>query len=404
MNFRTNPPLGLYVHLPWCERKCPYCDFNSHQAEQRDESAYVQALIEDLQQDLPLVWGRQIHSIFIGGGTPSLFSADAIEQLMSSLRACLNFSPAIEVTLEANPGSADASRFRAYRDAGINRLSIGIQSFNDKHLQALGRIHDRSQALAAFEKARQAGFDNINLDLMYALPGQSITEALIDIEQAISLQPEHISHYQLTIEPNTLFHKHEPSGIPSDDDSWMMQQQCQSALADQGYQHYEISAYARPQRQSRHNLNYWHFGDYLGIGAGAHGKITLPAENRVLRRVRIRQPEAYLQAPAAQRISQQSELSTQDLVFEFMLNALRLVEGVPSDLFCERTGLSLGILQSALKKALELDLLNENPARIQPSARGLQFLNDLQAIFLQIDEQDQFRQGIDVDFFQPGST
>lgn len=389
------------MHLPWCERKCPYCDFNSHQSEQRDEAAYVEALIEDLQQDLPLVWGRQIHSIFIGGGTPSLFSADSIERLMSSLRACLNFSPAIEVTLEANPGSADASRFRAYREAGINRLSIGIQSFNDTHLQALGRIHDRAQALTAYERARMAGFDNINLDLMYALPGQSIAQAVADIEQAVTLQPEHISHYQLTIEPNTLFHKHQPPALPDDDNSWSMQQQCQSLLSAQGYEHYEISAYARAQKQSRHNLNYWQFGDYLGIGAGAHGKITLPAENRVLRRVRTRQPEAYLQSPANQRISQQSELDTQDLVFEFMLNALRLVQGVPKNLFSERTGLALSILQTPLKKALELDLLNEDPALIQPSSRGLQFLNDLQGLFLQIDEQDQYRQTLEVDVFRP---
>ncbi len=350
-----------------------------------DESAYIKALIEDLHQDLPLVWGRQIHSIFIGGGTPSLFSANAIGQLLSDLRACLNFNPAIEITLEANPGSADESRFKGYRDAGINRLSIGVQSFNDAMLKTLGRIHHREQAVSAYHKARQAGFDNINLDLMYALPGQTLQMALDDLHQAIVLQPEHISHYQLTIEPNTLFHAKPPQQLVDDDLSWDMQTHCQDLLQHNGFQQYEISAYSRQGLHSRHNMNYWEFGDYLGIGAGAHAKITLPAENHVIRRTRTRQPQQYLQQPAEQRIHNQTELSPPDLVFEFMLNALRLTGGFEKTLFSQHTGLGFHTIESVAQEAIKKQLLYEQENRLMPTDLGLQFHNDLQSLFLDVD-------------------
>jgi putative oxygen-independent coproporphyrinogen III oxidase len=385
LQFVTNPPLGLYIHLPWCAQKCPYCDFNSHQYIDFDESAYVSALIEDLLLDLPLVWGRSISSIFIGGGTPSLFSASAIQQLLSELRACLNFNPGIEITIEANPGSADEAHFEGYLNAGINRLSIGVQSFDNASLKALGRIHDSQQALSAFDKARRVGFQNINLDLMFALPGQTLQLAEADLFQAIRLQPEHISHYQLTIEPNTLFYQKVPKQIPDDDLSWEMQQHCQALLAQQGYQQYEISAYARPDRYSRHNMNYWQFGDYLGIGAGAHGKITLPAENRVIRRQRQRQPQKYLQSIGSERISQQQDLSAQDLIFEFMLNALRLTEGFDLSLFDRHSGMRQEVLQSPLRKAQELGLIDLQQNHLTPSELGLRFHNDLQALFLDVD-------------------
>jgi oxygen-independent coproporphyrinogen-3 oxidase len=381
----SNPPLSLYIHLPWCEQKCPYCDFNSHSAHNMDERAYIRALVEDLQQELPLIWGRQIDSIFIGGGTPSLFSAAAIQQLLSELRALLNFSPAIEITMEANPGSADESRFAGYRAASVNRLSIGIQSFDSGSLKRIGRIHDGAQSLAAIQKARAAGFDNINLDLIFALPAQSLELALADIEQAIVLEPQHISHYQLTIEPNTLFHSQTPERLPDDDSAWEMQLQAQQQLNAAGYGQYEISAFAKPGRPSRHNLNYWQFGDYLGIGAGAHGKISLPGEGRIIRRSRTRQPEAYLKQTAEQRISQQSELNDQDLVFEFMLNALRLVEGFPLTLFNERCGLAQTVLQKPLQQAQQLELITLQNGWIKPTPRGLQFHNDLQAIFLDVE-------------------
>ncbi len=385
LQFETNPPLGLYIHLPWCAQKCPYCDFNSHQSSDFDESAYVSAVIEDLLLDLPLVWGRSISSIFIGGGTPSLFSAAAIQQLLSELRACLNFNPGIEITIEANPGSADETHFEGYLNAGINRLSIGVQSFDNTSLKALGRIHDSRQALSAFDKARKAGFQNINIDLMFALPGQTLQLAEADLLQAITLEPEHISHYQLTIEPNTLFYQQVPEQIPDDDMSWEMQQQCQALLAQQGYQQYEISAYASPDRQSRHNMNYWQFGDYLGIGAGAHGKITLPAESRVIRRQRQRQPQKYLQSIGSERISQQQDLSAQDLIFEFMLNALRLTEGFDLSLFDRHSGMKQEVLQSPLRKAQELGMIDLQQNHLTPGELGLRFHNDLQALFLDVD-------------------
>jgi len=380
--FSSNPPLGLYIHLPWCVKKCPYCDFNSHEAEVIPEQAYVDALLQDLEQDLPLIWGRRIESIFIGGGTPSLFSGEAIEKLFSGLRALLNFAPAIEITMESNPGSADAKNYRDYFDAGVNRLSIGIQSFDDKQLATLGRVHNRDQGLRAVELARQAGFRNINLDLMYGLPGQTCAEAVDDLQLAISLSVQHISHYQLTIEPNTLFHHDPPAALPDDDLAWEQQIECQSLLSQQGYQQYEISAYCRDHLRSEHNLNYWQFGDYIGIGAGAHGKITLGGENRVIRRVRKRQPNAYLKQSGAARISSETDLQQQDLIFEFMLNALRLSDGFESSLFYANTGISLNYLQPALEQAIDKGLISFTGPRITPTALGFRYLNDLQAMFL----------------------
>jgi oxygen-independent coproporphyrinogen-3 oxidase len=380
--FSSNPPLGLYIHLPWCEKKCPYCDFNSHQADSIPEQAYIAALLDDLEQDLPLIWGRRIDSIFIGGGTPSLFSATAIDQLFSGLRSLLNFAPAIEITMESNPGSADAQNYQGYREAGVNRLSIGVQSFNDQSLAVLGRVHNGQQAERAFAIARQAGFDNINLDLMFGLPAQSLVAANSDLNQAIKLAPEHISLYQLTLEPNTLFHHQPPANMPDDDLCWEQQNSGQALLAMQGYRQYEVSAYSLDGRESRHNLNYWYFGDYLGIGAGAHGKITLGGENRVLRRVRQRQPRAYLEATGQARIKSVVVLDEDDLLFEFMLNALRLKQGFDTSLFRDNTGLSLNLLLPGLEQARDKGLLEFNGARIIPTELGFCHLNDLQTLFL----------------------
>ena len=382
MPFKGNLPLGLYIHLPWCERKCPYCDFNSHQADSIPEDDYIDALLHDLEQDLPLIWGRSIESIFIGGGTPSLFSGDAIDRLFSGLRALLNLNPKIEITIESNPGSADSANFKAYRECGINRLSIGVQSFNNEKLSALGRIHDSEQALAAVANARRAGFDNINIDLMYGLPAQSTQQAIDDVQRAIDLQVEHISHYQLTIEANTFFHHQPPEALPEDELSWQQQFQSQKLLADAGYRQYEISAYSLEGKQCKHNLNYWHFGDYVGIGAGAHGKITLCGEDRVLRRIRQRQPEAYLRNQGHNTIINERTLDSADLVFEFMLNSLRLSEGFESHLFVENTGLSLSDILPALQLAAEKGLLQYDALRVCPTELGFRFLNDLQTLFL----------------------
>jgi putative oxygen-independent coproporphyrinogen III oxidase len=390
--FTSNPPLGLYIHLPWCEKKCPYCDFNSHEPDHLAEKGlpeyaipeyeYVDALLNDLAQDLPLIWGRSIESIFIGGGTPSLFSGDAIERLFSGLRALLNFAPNIEITMESNPGSADQDNFRAYRESGVNRLSIGVQSFNDAHLKLLGRIHDSDLAHQAFDTARNAGFNNINLDLMYGLPTQTLQQAQDDLHTAISLKVEHISHYQLTIEPNTLFQNKPPADMPDDDLAWDQQDSCQALLAEHGYVQYEISAYGSNNKICQHNLNYWQFGDYLGIGAGAHGKITLAGEDRVIRRIRQRQPTAYLKTQGKQAISSETDLSQADLIFEFMLNTLRLTDGFESRLFADNTGLSLNLILPLLNKAKEQGLLGYNTDRIYPTEKGLQYLNDLQSLFL----------------------
>ncbi len=380
--FDAPPPLALYIHLPWCAQKCPYCDFNSYQTEAVPEREYVDALLRDLEVELPLIWGRGIESIFIGGGTPSMFSAAAIERLFSGLRALLNFSPSIEITLESNPGSADAANYAGYAAAGVNRLSIGVQSFDDRKLAALGRIHDADQAQRAFEDARAAGFGNINLDLMYGLPAQSVAESRADLLRALALGPEHISHYQLTIEPNTLFHRRPPDGLPDDDLAWAQQEACLALLAEHGFEHYEVSAHCRPGHASRHNLNYWQFGDYVGIGAGAHGKITLVGENVVLRRIRPRQPRAYLEQAGQAKAIAETRPAPADLGFEFMLGALRLKQGFASHLFRQRTGLSLDRLIPTLQLAAERGLLRYDDTRIVPTELGFDHLNELQALFL----------------------
>jgi putative oxygen-independent coproporphyrinogen III oxidase len=379
-----NPPLGLYVHLPWCEKKCPYCDFNSHQADSIPEDNYITALLNDLEQDLPLIWGRSVETVFIGGGTPSLFSGDAIDRLFSGLRALLNLSASAEITLESNPGSADISHFRAYRESGVNRLSIGVQSFNDEHLQLLGRVHDSSLAKQAFEAARLAGFDNINLDLMYGLPNQTAQQAVADLQQAITLAPEHISHYQLTIEPNTFFHHQPPAQMPDEDLAWEQQLDCQKLLSSKGYQQYEISAYGRDTRECRHNINYWRFGDYIGIGAGAHGKITQVGENNVVRRMRQRQPATYLASEGRNSVCKETVLSDSDLVFEFMLNALRLYSGFEVELFIASTGLSFSQVLPIIQNAGQSGLINFDNGHICPTEHGFQYLNDLQSMFLDL--------------------
>lgn len=376
------PPLALYVHMPWCVRKCPYCDFNSHQARgDVPEAAYVDALIADLELELPEVWGRRVHSIFFGGGTPSLFSAASIETLLSALRARLQLAPDCEITLEANPGTFEAGKFRDYRKAGVNRLSIGIQSFNPKHLAALGRIHDDREARRAIEIAKDS-FDNINLDLMYALPGQTLAEAREDVQGALEAATAHLSFYHLTLEPNTHFYRHPPA-LPDDDAAAAMQEMIHAALAAQGYVHYETSAWAKPGRECRHNLNYWRFGDYLGIGAGAHSKLSFP--DRVVRTTRVRQPKAYLEGAARGRaVEERREIGRADLVFEFMMNALRLAEGFSPKLFSERTGLSIAVAERALREAEARGLLERDHQRIRPSELGNRFLNDLLQLFLPV--------------------
>ncbi|MEE9595257.1 MAG: radical SAM family heme chaperone HemW [Acidiferrobacterales bacterium] len=387
-NFATPPPLSLYIHLPWCVRKCPYCDFNSYRlGEELPEQAYIDALIRDLDQDLPRVWGRRIQSIFLGGGTPSLFSPDSIDALLSAVRARLPFDAESEVTLEANPGTVDLGRFKGFREAGINRLSIGVQSFEEEKLQALGRMHGREEALRAADAARAAGFDNFNLDLMFGLPNQTIEQALADVRTAIDLAPDHLSVYQLTIEPNTAFYAAPPE-LPDDDIRWTMQQQLQEVLRANGYQQYEVSAYAREGRRCNHNLNYWHFGDYLGIGAGAHGKIS-DAES-ISRTRKINQPNAYLaNAGTAQGIIDDRRLSWQDAIVEFMMNALRLTDGFPVPLFQECTGLPISVAMSALKTAQREELLVWGGQTIRPTDRGKRFLNDLLCLFLSDGEKPQ---------------
>lgn len=373
------PPLALYVHIPWCIRKCPYCDFNSHAAPLvLPEQAYVNALLRDLERDKPLAADRPLRSIFIGGGTPSLFSAPALKQLIDGIRNRIACVPDIEITLEANPGTFEQEKFAAYRALGINRLSIGIQSFNSGHLQQLGRVHNGDEALRAVQIAQHAGFSRINLDLMHGLPGQSVAQALADLQQAIDLDPGHISWYQLTIEPNTLYWN-QPPQLPEDDCLWDIQEAGQALLAQQGYQQYEVSAYAKQDQQARHNLNYWQFGDFLGIGAGAHGKIS-QADGRIERYWKTRQPDDYLRAeqPCAGR----QLLADHELPFEFLMNALRLMEGVPAALFTERTGLPLSALQPALQQALQRGLLQDTPHQLAASAQGQLFLNDLLQLFL----------------------
>ena len=380
----TTPPLSLYVHLPWCVRKCPYCDFNSH--EQRGAlpfAAYVDALVADLDFDLPLAWGRTVHSVFFGGGTPSLFPPEAIDAFLQAASSRLRFAPGLEITLETNPGTAEHGRFEGYRDAGVNRLSFGIQSFDDGCLQRLGRIHDSAEAEAAVKLAQDAGFDNLNLDLMYALPGQTLAMAERDVERAVALQPAHVSHYQLTLEPNTVFAAKPPTGIPDDDAGWDMQERCQALLAEAGYQQYEVSAYARPGRQCAHNLNYWRFGDYLGIGAGAHGKLTLGAQQSVLRRWKVKHPAAYLaNAGRGDAIGGDERIEPSRLPFEYMLNALRLDEGFALSDFTARTGLAAASVAPRLEQARARDWLRIEDGRVVPTALGRRFTNDVIALFL----------------------
>ena len=379
--FAALPPLSLYVHFPWCVRKCPYCDFNSHAVRgELPEELYIDALLADLEQDLPRVWGRPVRSIFFGGGTPSMFSPEAIERLLAGVRARVALAPEAEITLEANPGTVETERFRGYRAAGVNRLSIGIQSFHPEQLKRLGRIHGRDEALAAAQAARAAGFANINLDLMFGLPQQQADQAQVDLETALALDPTHLSLYQLTLEPNTPFHA-QPPALPDDDAIAAMQAALQGALAAHGFDQYEVSAYARAGHQCRHNRNYWEFGDYLGIGAGAHAKIT-DAET-ITRLAKRKQPQDYLaHAGTAAALAEERQLTPADTAFEFMLNALRLADGVPTALFVERTGLPFRTIEEPLALARSRGLLEDEPGSIRPTARGRQFLNDLVELFL----------------------
>jgi len=384
----TPPPLSLYVHLPWCVRKCPYCDFNSH--EHRGGAppfaAYVDALLADLDYDLPLVWGRTIHSVFFGGGTPSLFPADAIDAFLQGASARLRFAPELEITLETNPGTAEHGRFEHYRAAGVNRLSFGVQSFDDAVLRRLGRIHDSAEADHAVRLAQDAGFENFNLDLMYALPEQTLAMAERDIERALALRPAHISHYQLTLEPNTVFAAKPPAGLPDDDAAWDMQERCQALLAGAGYAQYEVSAYAREGRQCAHNLNYWRFGDYLGVGAGAHGKLTLGSEQTILRRWKHKHPAAYLAAAgSAGAIGGDERIAPARRPFEFMLNALRLNAGFSLAEFTARTGLDAAAIAAPLAEAEARGWLRRDGNRLVPTELGRRFANDVIALFL-VDE------------------
>ena len=376
----TLPPLSLYIHFPWCVRKCPYCDFNSHEAREGiPEARYLAALIADLEQSLPLVWGRPVTSVFIGGGTPSLLAPESVDALLGAVRARLTLLPDAEITLEANPGTVEAARYAGYRAAGVNRLSIGVQSLNPRHLAALGRIHDGKEARRAVELALKH-FDNINLDLMYALPGQTLEEARADIRAAAAFGTPHLSAYHLTLEPNTAFFL-KPPPLPDADLAAQMQDTVEETLAARGYGHYEVSAFARPGRECRHNLNYWLFGDYLGIGAGAHGKLS--AHEGILRQMRHKHPQAYLDGiEHGDAVQEQHAVAAADLPFEFLMNALRLTEGFPARLFAERTGLTLDSIRPQLDEAAAQGLLEETAERIAPTERGRRFLNDLLQLFL----------------------
>ena len=382
-NFTSLPPLSLYIHIPWCVRKCPYCDFNSHKSpEKLPEQAYIDALIRDLEQEIPHVWGRTVQSIFIGGGTPSLFSAEAFDRLFSAIRALIPLSPHAEITLEANPGTFEAQRFADYLDLGINRLSIGVQSFNDQSLMALGRIHDSKQAIKAVETAHKVGFDNFNIDLMFGLPHQTEKTAKNDVTTAIALEPSHISYYQLTLEPNTLFYQ-QPPQLPDEDAIIDWQIANQKRLADAGYNQYEVSAYAKNNQQCQHNLNYWHFGDYLGIGAGAHGKISDAAKQSITRRSKQKQPQAYIdKAGTDAAILSEENITKADIGFEFMLNALRLTDGFPTPLFYQHAGIPISHIDKALQQAEQQGLLTRDIHQICPTEKGQRYLNTLIELFL----------------------
>ena len=385
------PPLALYIHFPWCEKKCPYCDFNSHQIKDVsslnsklaggfDEQRYIKALITDLETELPNIWGRQVHSIFIGGGTPSLLSAAGMDQLLGAVRARIHLEPDAEITMEANPGSVEAEKFAGFAKAGINRVSLGIQSFQDQQLKALGRIHNGAEAKRAVEVAL-SNFKSVNLDLMYGLPNQSLDAARSDIETALSFQTPHLSLYNLTLEPNTYFANFPPK-LPSEDEIDAIFEQNLALLTGAGYQRYEVSAYAKKGQECKHNLNYWRFGDYIGIGAGAHGKISYPA--KITRQVRERHPETYMQAieTKGNALIESREILAKDLPFEFMLNTLRLTDGVDTNTFSERTGLPLSVISKGLDAASKKGLLDENPSKLRPTTLGLRYLNNLQEMFL----------------------
>jgi oxygen-independent coproporphyrinogen-3 oxidase len=378
------PPLALYVHLPWCVRKCPYCDFNSHEGRGAlPFDRYVDALLVDLDQDLPLVWGRTISSVFFGGGTPSLFPPEAIDRFLQGASSRLRFAPALEITLETNPGTAEHGRFENYLAAGVNRLSFGVQSFDDGCLQRLGRIHDSVEAERAIQLAKDAGYSNFNIDLMYALPQQTPAMAEYDIERALALNPTHLSHYQLTLEPNTVFAAKPPAGIPDEDDAWDMQERCLSLIASGGLRQYEVSAYAKPGFECAHNRNYWLFGDYLGIGAGAHGKLTLPSEDAILRRWKVKQPLDYLgKAATSARIGGDEWLTPMRRPFDFMLNALRLVDGFTLTQFEARTGLRRDAIDKELDTATARDWIAIDGDRVLPTELGRRFTNDAIALFL----------------------
>lgn len=376
------PPLSIYVHLPWCVRKCPYCDFNSHVAPpDLPQARYVDCLLEDFEYDLHAVGGRDVQSIFFGGGTPSLFAPEQIARVIDGLGSRANFASAIEITMEANPGTIEHGRFSEYRSAGVTRVSVGVQSFDDVQLQRLGRIHSASHVHNAVDEVRAAGFDNFNLDLMYGLPEQTIEGALQDLAYAIELKPTHLSHYQLTLEPGTVFY-HRPPPLPDDETTWQMQERCQERLAAAGYGQYEVSAYAQSNYQCRHNLNYWQFGDYIGIGAGAHGKLTSTEEGGVLRTVRLKQPREYLAGSVSQRLIERQLVPQGELPFEYMLNALRLNRGFDVTDFEKRTGLTAEVLAPALRRAENLQLVQSSGSLFVPTERGHRFLTDLQGLFL----------------------
>ncbi|HEU4654774.1 MAG TPA: radical SAM family heme chaperone HemW [Steroidobacteraceae bacterium] len=379
------PPLSLYVHMPWCVRKCPYCDFNSHRApDVVPQREYISALLEDLELDLPSIVGRQVVSVFFGGGTPSLFSPAEIGAFLHGARQRIEFAAGAEITLEANPGTIERGRFAGYRDAGVNRVSLGVQSFNDEHLRALGRIHSAGDADRALDELREAGLDNFNLDLMYGLPNQSREQAASDVERAIASGPAHISHYQLTLEPGTAFHRRPPA-LPDPDLIWEIQLASQQRLAEAGYRHYEVSAYARPGRECAHNLNYWEYGDYLGLGAGAHGKITLGGMD-IVRTMRIRSPHRYLSSTADERVEARTPVRIEERAFEFMLNALRLTSGTSQALFEARTGQTPASIASQIDRAKREGLVECRDGRWIPTEFGRRFLNELQARFLPLSE------------------
>lgn len=384
------PPLALYIHFPWCEKKCPYCDFNSHQIKAGvsgdgkpgfDEQRYIKALIADLETELPNIWGRQVHSIFIGGGTPSLLSPAGMDDLLCAIRARVNLEPDAEITMEANPGSIEVDKFAAFAKCGINRVSIGVQSFQDKQLKALGRIHNGAEAKRAIQIALDH-FKSVNLDLMYGLPDQSLADAKADVEMALSFQTPHLSFYNLTLEPNTYFASFPPQ-LPSEDEIDAIFEQNLELLTKAGYQRYEVSAYAKKGQECKHNLNYWRFGDYIGIGAGAHGKLSFA--NKITRQVRERQPEAYMTAMEnkGNALIESKEIAAKELPFEFMLNTLRLTDGVATNTFSERTGLPLHVISKALTQASQKGLLDADPSKLKATDQGLRYLNNLQELFLE---------------------